>query len=304
MVLRTNRTAPTPTPPSERAGRPSAKARRAAHARAKRDAEGVRPSRSAGGERSWGGCKPEAKPGGGRKAATTWLFDLDNTLHDASNAAFGAMHVAIGEYVVEHVGVSPEEADQLRQKYWLRYGATLLGLVRHHGIRAAHFLDQTHRLPGLEERLRTSAHDRAALAHLSGRKFIVTNAPRAYALRVLRTLGLLRHVDGVITIEDMTMFGALRPKPDARMLRRIAARLGVPPRRCVLVEDTLAHLKAARSVGMRAVWMQRYLGGRFRGTRRDLANAGAQPSASMRRSCPKPAYLCAKIGALRDLARL
>jgi len=210
----------------------------------------------------------------------------------------------MGAYVAGHLGIDEEQAARLRERYWLRYGATLLGLVRHHGVHAAHFLAETHRLPGLEERVRTSAHDRAALAHLSGRKFIVTNAPRAYALRVLRTLGLLRHVDGVITIEDMTMFGALRPKPDARMLRRIAARLGVPPRRCVLVEDTLAHLKAARSVGMRAVWMQRYLGGRFRGTRRDLANAGAQPSASMRRSCPKPAYLCAKIGALRDLARL
>ena len=35
------------------------------------------------------------------------------------------------------------------------------------------------------------------------------------------------------------MFGSLRPKPDARMLRRVAARLKVPPSRCVLVEDTL-----------------------------------------------------------------
>src|SRR4029077_21286586 len=142
-----------------------------------------------------------------------WLFDLDNTLHDASNAAFGEMHVAIGDYVVEHVGVSHEEADRLRQKYWLRYGATLLGLVRHHGIRAAHFLDQTHRLPGLEERLRTSTHDRAALARLPGPKFILTNAPRAYAMRVLTTLRLLHHFDGVLTIADMTMLGALRPQP-------------------------------------------------------------------------------------------
>ena len=47
------------------------------------------------------------------------------------------------------------------------------------------------------------------------------------------------------------MFGALRPKPDARMLRRVAARLGVAPSRCILVEDTLVHLKAARSIGMR-----------------------------------------------------
>jgi len=270
---------------------------------AKREAIAARASRSAPDERRRRECARAAKPRRSQ-ASSIWLFDLDDTLHDASHAAFGELHVAMGAYVAGHLGIDEEQAARLRERYWLRYGATLLGLVRHHGVHAAHFLAETHRLPGLEERVRTSAHDRAALAHLSGRKFIVTNAPRAYALRVLRTLGLLRHVDGVITIEDMTMFGALRPKPDARMLRRIAARLGVPPRRCVLVEDTLAHLKAARSVGMRAVWMQRYLGGRFRGTRRDLANAGAQPSASMRRSCPKPAYLCAKIGALRDLARL
>jgi len=108
----------------------------------------------------------------------------------------------------------------------------------------------------------------------------------------------------VITIEDMSMFGALRPKPDARMLRRVAARLAVPPARCVLVEDTLAHLKAARAIGMRGVWMQRYLGGRFRGTRRDLVNAGAATAAPTRRHCAKPLYLYARISALRHLARL
>ena len=232
-----------------------------------------------------------------------WLFDLDNTLHDASNAAFAEMHVAIGDYVVEHVGVSRDEADVLRHNYWLRYGATLLGLVRHHGVRAAHFLDHTHRLPGLEARLRTSSHDRAALADLRGRKFILTNAPRAYAMRVLTTLGLLCHFDGVITIEDMTMFGALRPKPDARMLRRVAAQLGVAPSRCILVEDTLGHLKAARSLGMRTVWMQRYVGGRFRGALRQRLNPALECVQTARRVCPKPPYLYAKIGALRHLTR-
>ena len=256
-----------------------------------------RPARTAPSPR-----KGRPSPQAGR-AAPIWLFDLDNTLHDASHASFDALHVAMGEYVAAHLGIDSDAAGRLRESYWLRYGATLLGMVRHHGVRAAHFLEQTHRLPGLETRLRTSAHDRAALARLPGRKFIVTNAPRAYAMRVLRRLRLLRHLDGVITIEDMTMFGALRPKPDARMLRRIATRLGASPGRCVLVEDTLGHLKAAGSVGMRTVWMQRYLGGRFRGTRRDLVNAAAS-SAPARRSCPKPPYLCAKIGALRDLARM
>ncbi len=236
------------------------------------------------------------------KKSPVWLFDLDNTLHDASHAAFGEMHLAIGDYVADFVGVSGEEAQRLRERYWLRYGATLLGLVRHHGVRAAHFLAETHRMPGLEERLRTSAHDRAVLGRLPGRKIIVTNAPRDYAMRVLKTLRLLRHFDAVITIEDMTMFGNLRPKPDARMFRRLVARLRVAPTRCVLVEDTLVHLKAARSIGMRTYWMQRYVGGRFRGTLRDGGNAGAQASTSARVACPKPAYLYAKIGALRHLA--
>ena len=91
-----------------------------------------------------------------------WLFDLDNTLHDASHAAFGEIHVAMTDYMVRHLELPHDEAWALRQHYWKHYGATLLGLVRHHGVKTAHFLAETHRLPGLEQRLRTSAHDRAA----------------------------------------------------------------------------------------------------------------------------------------------
>jgi putative hydrolase of the HAD superfamily len=188
-----------------------------------------------------------------------WLFDLDNTLHDASAAALPHISRSMGDYIVHHLGISKAESDALRDRYWRRYGATLLGLVRHHGVDAAHFLHHTHLLPGLEARVRGHAHDFAALARLPGRKYILTNAPAAYAARVLGVLGIARHFQGVITIEDMRMFGHLRPKPDARMLRLVAARLQVPPVRCVLVEDTLEHQKAARGIGMRTVWMQRWL---------------------------------------------
>jgi putative hydrolase of the HAD superfamily len=233
-----------------------------------------------------------------------WLFDLDNTLHDASHAAFDELHVAMGEYIGAHLDLSPEAAGALRRRYWLRYGATLLGLVRHNDVSAAHFLEETHRLPGLEERLRTSAHDRAALKRLPGRKIVLTNAPRAYALRVLAALGLTKRFDSVISIDEMTMFGDLRPKPDARMLRRVAVLLRVPASRCVLVEDTLVHQKAARRVGMRAVWMLRYLGGRFLGTVRSGENARSQTDATGHRKCAKPPYVYAKISALRQLTLL
>jgi putative hydrolase of the HAD superfamily len=187
-----------------------------------------------------------------------WLFDLDNTLHDASHAAFRDINERMTAYIVRELGLPEAEADALRRRYWLRYGATLLGLVRHHGIKASHFLRHTHILPGLEQRVRGHAHDFAALAQLRGDKFILTNAPADYTARVLGVLGAGRLFDGVIPIERMRMFGHLRPKPDARMLRQVAVRLGVPPSRCVLVEDTLVHLKSARRIGMGTVWMQRW----------------------------------------------
>ena len=218
-----------------------------------------------------------------------WLFDLDNTLHDAGAYVFGELHVSMGAYVQRELGLEPAEADELRRRYWLRYGATLLGLVRHHGIKPAHFLAETHRLPDLEARISGHRHDLAALRRLRGKRIVLTNAPRAYAERVLACLGLQRAFDALVAIEDMAMFGALRPKPDARMLRRLAAQLKTTPSRCVLVEDTLAHQRSARRIGMRTVWMQRY-------ARRALVQPG-RPERWSRH----PAYVDRRIRSLRAL---
>lgn len=215
-----------------------------------------------------------------------WLFDLDDTLHDAHRSTMPGLSLAMGQYIERELGLSKPESEALRRRYFQRYGATLLGLMRHHAVKAAHFLYHTHLLPGLEDAVRSHPHDVAALATLPGRKYILTNAPRAYALRVLTTLDLLPMFDGVFTIEDMAMFGQLRPKPDARMLRRLAARLGVPPSRCVLVEDTLQHQKAARRVGMQTVWMRRWIQGQ-RARAHDRAR--------------RPPYVDFKVRSLREL---
>jgi len=220
-----------------------------------------------------------------------WLFDLDNTLHDASRAAFAGINQSMTDYIASELAMTAADADALRRRYWLRYGATLIGLVRHHGVKASHFLHHTHLLPGLEDRVRGHVRDFAALARLRGRKFILTNAPADYTRRVLSALGIGRLFDGVIPIERMRMFGQLRPKPDARMLRRLAARLGVPPARCVLVEDTVGHLKAARRVGMRTVWMQRW------------TRAATWGVAASTRVSATPAYVDRRVSSLASLCR-
>ena len=221
-----------------------------------------------------------------------WLFDLDNTLHDASRSSFRLLDAAMTGFIARELGLPHAEADALRQRYWHQYGATLLGLERHHEVRAAHFLADTHELPGLETLLSASAVDRAALRRLPGRKIVLTNAPQAYAQRVLKHLGMHRWFEQVIGIEDMRCFGQLRPKPDARMFRVVLARLKLRPRDCVLVEDTLAHQKAAHRVGMQAVWMQRYIGANSHGP-----EVGIRP---LRR----PRYVRATMNSLHRLKRL
>ena len=231
-----------------------------------------------------------------RSKPRVWLFDLDNTLHNASAASFRGIDGSMTDYIQRELGVDREMANALRADYLRRYGATLLGLVRHHGVRAAHVLHHTHQLPGLEDRLHGHPHDFDALARLPGRKLVLTNAPQAYALRVLRALGVQRLFDGVLSIEDMAMFGDLRPKPDARMLRWLVARLKVHPSRCVLVEDTLMHQKAARRVGMATVWMQRW-------TRRAAKHVtpGGKVGVYLHR---KPPYVCARIISLQELRKI
>lgn len=215
-----------------------------------------------------------------------WLFDLDDTLHNASHRAFRELNASMTAYIETHLGLSTEEAAALRHRYWIRYGATLTGLQRHHGVKAAHFLHETHRLPGLDEHLHGHAHDLAALRRLRGRKFLMTNAPLAYAERVLAAIGLLGVFEGLICIEDMRCFGHSRPKPDARMFRMVLARLKLQASRCVLVEDTLVHQKTARGLGMDTVWMQRWLRG-----------------AGSRRLQRRPVYVSRRVSSLAALAR-
>lgn len=188
-----------------------------------------------------------------------WLFDLDNTLHDASHAIFPAINRRMTAYVARVLDTDEATASRVRVDYWQRYGATLLGMIRHHGVDPADFLREAHDFPELAEMVRVRRGLVAALRRLPGRKILVTNAPRDYARAVMALAGIERCFERVVAIEDMWVHGHLRPKPDRRMLRRLLARTGVAPHRAVLVEDTLSHLKHYTGTGIRTAWVTGYL---------------------------------------------
>ncbi|HTT13850.1 MAG TPA: pyrimidine 5'-nucleotidase [Burkholderiaceae bacterium] len=190
-----------------------------------------------------------------------WFFDLDNTLHDASHAILGTIDRRMTDYVVRHLAVDEHEADHLRVTYWRRYGATLLGLMRHHAIDPHHFLRETHDFD-LARMVRAERGLARLFARLPGRKVLLTNAPDAYARKIVRELELHRQLRAQYAIERMRVHGVLRPKPSAAMLRHMLAREGLAGRRnagrAVLVEDSLPNLKAARATGFRTVLVTRH----------------------------------------------
>jgi beta-phosphoglucomutase len=77
---------------------------------------------------------------------------------------------------------------------------------------------------------------------------IGSSAPRANLELILRLTGVARFFDAVIGSEDTQ-----RGKPDPQVFLVAAERLGVPPARCVVFEDAVAGVQAARAGGMKGV---------------------------------------------------
>ena len=182
-----------------------------------------------------------------------WVFDLDNTLHNASPHIFPHINSAMTAYLQTHLGLDETAAGELRRHYWLRYGATLIGLMRNHATDPQHFLRATHDIPDLAAKVVGEPGLRAVLNRLPGRKLVFSNAPAHYAAAVLRALGIADLFDDVFAIEHT----GYRPKPDSYGFLRLFRRHRVRADRCVMVEDNLENLKTAKRLGMATVWIAR-----------------------------------------------
>jgi putative hydrolase of the HAD superfamily len=186
-----------------------------------------------------------------RFSGRTWIFDLDNTLHDARPHIFPHIDRSMTAYLAEHLDLGPEAANELRQFYWRRYGATLVGLIRHHGIDPHHFLRETHDFPEIRSLVVGRRELRSALRRLPGRKIVFSNAPAHYSRAILAALGVDDMFDDVFSIER-TRF---RPKPDAHGFRRLLRTHRLQASRCIMVEDSLENLRTAKRLGMKTVWV-------------------------------------------------
>lgn len=181
----------------------------------------------------------------------TWVFDLDNTLHNATPHIFPHINSAMTGYLKTHLQVDESEANRLRAYYWQRYGATLLGLIKHHAVDPQHFLWHTHQFPALPDMVLADKGLRHTLKRLPGRKVLFSNAPAHYANAVLEVLKIADLFDLIFTMESVRF----RPKPDSFGYYKIFRQMRLIPNRCIMVEDSLENLKIAKKLGMKTVWV-------------------------------------------------
>ncbi|HUW76019.1 MAG TPA: HAD-IA family hydrolase, partial [Gallionella sp.] len=154
-------------------------------------------------------------------------------------------------YLQEHLQLDEAAANNLRVHYWRRYGATLSGMMRHHGTDPFHFLWYTHQFPELERMVLRAPRLRHILKTLPGRKMVFSNAPAHYAHAVLKLLRVDDLFDDVMAVEHTRY----RPKPDIFGFIRLLKMHRIKAPQCIMVEDSLDNLHTAKRLGMRTVWV-------------------------------------------------
>ena len=178
------------------------------------------------------------------------IFDMDGVLIDS-----GAHHRNAWRALLDELDVTPEEPEYWRltigrpaeEAVPLLLGRPVSGAeARHLALRKRELYSGfaqrgTLAVPGVSEFV-------AALADQRVPRAVGTSASRWDVDSLLRSLGLRRHFEVIVTADDVR-FG----KPDPQVYLEAARRLGAPPSECLVFEDSLVGVVAARRADMRAV---------------------------------------------------
>jgi len=175
-----------------------------------------------------------------RLACRAILFDLDGVLVDSTKCIERCWSV----WAVDH-GLDPVAV--VRTAHGRRVAETVR-LVAPHLSDAEESLAlenvESHETEGLAE---VPGVARVVRLLPSASWAIVTSAVRSVAEHRLRYVGLKAPAT-FITADQVTS-----GKPDPEGYRKAAAQLGLEPRDCIVIEDSLAGIEAARAAGMRAI---------------------------------------------------
>jgi len=191
---------------------------------------------------------------------TTLVFDIDDTLYDVGTGFTAHRNgPSVSRLMVEKLGFKTEEAAMaLRNEYFEKYHST---------VKALKMAEKDGRLPAPFEAPMLAewwtdtldfkaflSPDASLIEDLAAsplRLVAFTNGPRRYALKVLDALGVRAFFpdDQVFAVEDMMP----HCKPEAEAFRKVLEAVGASPEECVMLEDSMKNIRAAKKLGMRTV---------------------------------------------------
>lgn len=175
------------------------------------------------------------------------VFDMDGVLIDAKDWHYHALNRAL-----EHFGYSISRADHLSSFDGLPTRNKLEMLSKERGLpRGLHgFLNelkQQYTVDQVHQQCKPIFVHEYALSSLKARGYrlgVASNAIRSTVELMMRKSNLATYLDVVLSNEDVE-----KAKPHPEIYLKAAAMLGIPPARCLVVEDNPHGIRAAEEAG-------------------------------------------------------
>lgn len=178
-----------------------------------------------------------------------WVFDLDNTLYHHSHNLFRQVEILMTEYIMRHLQLDQNLALKLQKDYFHRYGTTLRGLMLHHQIDPADFLERVHDID--YSVLPVATKLRQELQTLKGKKYIFTNGNKSHAEKVLKQLGIPTTI--FTDIVDIALVN-YEPKPDPKSYQLFLSRhSNINPKTSAMLDDIAVNLIVPKQLGMTTI---------------------------------------------------
>lgn len=178
------------------------------------------------------------------------IFDWDGTLADTKKAVVNSFQIVLtkagcrvnNEFIVRRIGIGTKKTiiDAFRECKMRLDVATLEKLTDEKVNIQAEFSDSVYLFDGITELLKElQRKTKIAVATMSSRKVID---------KLLQAKRLKTYFDVVISADDVTY-----PKPSSEIFLMAAKKMGVSPTDCVVIEDSVFGLRAAKAANIKCI---------------------------------------------------
>ncbi|NMB92585.1 MAG: pyrimidine 5'-nucleotidase [Flexilinea flocculi] len=177
------------------------------------------------------------------------FFDLDETLYPFGNKVVYVLGERMNHFISEKLNISESEVKGFRDRLYRTYGTTAKGLVVEYGVDLIDFLKYSHDID-ISGFISPMPELRQILNQIPLRKYILTNADRFHATRVLKNLSIFDCFDGIIDVLDV--FPDCKPSPKA--FEKALWMTGIQSASdCIFFDDFPQNVDVAHEMGFYAI---------------------------------------------------